>query len=288
MQNNLHQVVCFGEILWDILPAGAEAGGAPMNVAYHLQQLGKNPAMISRVGNDEAGRELIGHFAAKGVCIDYIQVDKNHETGKVYAIPGAGHEMTYDIVQPVAWDFIEYQEELATLVASAAYFVFGSLACRNEVSRGTLFRLLEHANTCVFDINLRAPHYSKTLIESLLYKTDLLKLNLQELEIISAWFTTHHRLNDQVNAIRDRFNIPSIVITMGEKGAESFAGDTHCRMPAERVEVVDTVGSGDACLAGILAGLLEKKPWQQALEKGCRLGAWVATQKGACPTYMAI
>src|SRR5258706_7721080 len=129
--NKTHPVVCFGEILWDILPSGAVPGGAPMNVAYHLQKLDKNPALITRIGNDAEGQQLMKIFSGYDVCTDFFQVDNKYETGKVFANPNEYNEVIYDIVKPVAWDFIVWDDSLSDLVTNAEYFVYGSLAARN-------------------------------------------------------------------------------------------------------------------------------------------------------------
>ena len=120
---NTHKVVCFGEVLWDILPSGAVPGGAPMNVAYHLHKQQKNPAVITSIGIDEKGEELINIFSEYGVCTDFFQVDYDHETGKVYAEPNEHNEVVYDIVMPVAWDFIVWEDSFGDLVSNAEFFV---------------------------------------------------------------------------------------------------------------------------------------------------------------------
>ena len=143
MKTNEALVVCFGEVLWDILPTGAHPGGAPMNVAYHLKALGSNPVIISKIGTDKYGEQLVDILAKHGVNTEYMQVDFQLPTGLVYADVSNQHEVSYDIVFPSAWDFIEQKEELTTLVSSAEYFVFGSLTSRNKTSRNTLYNLLD-------------------------------------------------------------------------------------------------------------------------------------------------
>jgi fructokinase len=281
---NQHPVVCYGEVLWDILPQEAVAGGAPMNVAYHLHMLRKNPAVITRIGLDKLGEELLNVFSARGVCTDYFQVDFDRETGKVYALPGENNEMTYDIVSSVAWDYIEWEEALSRLVSQASYFVFGSLATRNTVSRNTLFQLLESATQKVLDINLRPPHFNRRMVEDLLSRADLLKLNLAELELITGWFANYNSVEDRIKSIADQFRIPAMVVTMGGDGAVFYNGEFF-RHDGFRVEVADTIGSGDAFLAGILSCQLDKGTPEEALEFASGMGAFVATQTGACPVY---
>lgn len=280
-----HRVICFGEVLWDILPAGAVPGGAPMNVTYHLHKQNKHPALITRIGLDNEGRKLEAIFESHGVCTDYFQQDERHETGKVYAFPNEQHEMTYDIVKPVAWDFIDWKTGYAELVARAEYFIFGTLAARSAVSKNTLLHLLEAARHKVLDINLRAPYYDKNTLEELLSKTDFLKLNLHELELISSLFGKPGNKDQNIRSIADRFQIPAIVVTMGGEGASLFIEGNIYRHSGFRVTVADTVGSGDAFLAGLVSKLMEKEKPLDALTYANGLGALVATKTGGCPVY---
>lgn len=286
MENvNNHKIVCFGEVLWDILPTGPVPGGAPMNVAYHLHKQQKNPAVITRIGNDTKGKELIQIFSDFGVCTDFFQVDHDHDTGKVYAEPNENNEVVYDIVKPAAWDFINYEDRLESLVNHADFFVFGSLAARNNESKNTLLRLLNAAKTKVLDINLRAPHYTRKIVEELLSKADLIKLNLAELELITGWFSKYTSLKDRVKSIIDRFNIKNIVVTMGGDGAILFYGVNEYTHKGYKVTVADTVGSGDAFLAGLLGKFAQGDTPENALKYASRMGAFVATKMGACPEY---
>ena len=283
--NNDHKVVCFGEVLWDILPSGAVPGGAPMNVAYHLHKQQKNPAVITSIGIDEKGEELIKIFSEYGVCTDFFQVDYEHETGKVFAEPNEHNEVVYEIVKPAAWDYIKWEDDHEALVSNAAFFVFGSLASRNLESKKTLFHLLESANTKVLDINLRAPHFNRRIVEELLSKADFLKLNLAELELITGWFSKHTSIEDRVRSITDKFKIQNIVVTMGGDGAMMYYNGKEYLHKGYKVDVVDTVGSGDAFLAGLIAKFLDNASPIDALEFASGLGAFIAKQKGACPEY---
>ena len=288
MENNTAaKVVCFGEVLWDILPSGPEPGGAPMNVTYHLQKQGLQPLLITSVGKDKEGDGLKALFESHGVSTSLFQNDPHHQTGKVYAQPNDRNEVVYDIVQPVAWDAIQWQEEHRSLVADSTYFVFGSLAARSEVSRNTLFSLLDAAPYGVLDINLRPPHYSRDLVEQLIHKASLLKLNEAELDLISTWSGGLTNTEDKVRAMADHFNLSTIVVTMGEKGALLFIDGSVYRHGGFKVRVQDTVGSGDAFLAGLLSRLSTGSRPAAALEYANALGALVATKRGACPDYGA-
>jgi len=282
---NIHPVVCFGEVLWDILPSGAVPGGAPMNVAYHLQKLNKNPALITRIGMDDKGQELMNIFSGHGLCTDYFQVDDKYETGKVFASPNEYNEVVYDILKPVAWDFIAWDNAFTELLANAEFFVFGSLAARNKASKDTLFRLLEIARNKVLDINLRAPHYNRRIVEQLLRKTDFVKMNLSELELITGWFSNHTSVEDRLKSIGDKFRLSNMVVTMGGNGALLYKNGDITKHGGFKVDVEDTVGSGDAFLAGLLSHLLGNADDKEALEFASGIGAFIATQRGACPEY---
>lgn len=280
-----HPVVCFGETLWDFLPDGKQPGGAPMNVAYHLGKLGKNPAVISRIGNDELGKELLLVMKEKGIDSTYVQTDDALPTSTVVARLKDGHEMVYDIVQNVAWDNIMPEDRLGELVKNADYFVFGSLAARSAATRATLFQLLEVAKIKVLDINLRAPHYSRELIETLLSKADIVKVNEAELKLISEWFQPYNNDEDAIAFLQEQFSIQMVIVTKGAEGALFKAGHALYSHEGYQVMVADTVGSGDSFLAGIIFQLLDHIPHPHILDFANKLGAFITTQKGACPVY---
>jgi fructokinase len=279
------QVVCFGEVLWDLLPTKALPGGAPMNVAYHLKKLGASPALLSKIGTDDYGKGLVDMLAANGLTTDFLQVDYTHPTGLVYAKPNEHNEVVYDIVFPSAWDFIDCQEDFATVLSEAEFFVFGSLTSRNKTSRDTLYHLLEEAKTKVLDINLRPPHFSRANVEYLLKHADILKMNIAELELITGWFSQFSSTEERVQLIQDHFHIDTIIVTMGGDGAlVNDKGTVHHHKGFE-VTVADTIGSGDSFLAGFLSQLLSGASTEKALDFACGIGAFMATQHGACPDY---
>jgi fructokinase len=280
-----YPVVCFGEILWDVLPTGEEAGGAPMNVAYHLTKHGINTALISRIGSDDRGKQLMEILQSHGVVTDYIQSDPVYQTGVVYARPGINHEMTYEIVQPVAWDFIEWNEDIQKLVEQARFFVHGSLGARSEISRNSLLSLIECSQKRVFDINIRPPHFDKKLALQLLRGVHILKLNESELSLLAEWYGDYSTMVEQIKIVQDELDIPFVIVTRGEHGAMINAQGSIYEHPGYKVLVADTVGSGDAFLAGFLYQTLEGAHVQQALNFACACGALVASYAGACPNY---
>ncbi len=278
------KAVCFGEVLWDILPDAELPGGAPMNVAYHLNQLGIPATMISRIGRDERGSRLREFIASKSVPVSYIQQDELYDTGTVLATVNNNH-VSYDIIQPVAWDFIEYSTSLQKLVAHAPYFIFGSLVSRNDTSRNTLFELLESADRKVLDINLRRPHYEKNTLNHLLQHADILKLNDEELDILSDWYGLNGTEEARIRAIADRFNLDTVITTRGDKGAAVLQDGAFCEHPGYKITVADTIGSGDAFLAGFLSKTIQGTPLDEAVRFACGMGAFIATHHGACPVY---
>jgi fructokinase len=284
-QSSPYQVVCYGEVLWDILPSGALPGGAPMNVAYHLKKLGTNPAMISKIGLDDYGKDLVEILAQSEISTEFIDVDYDHPTGLVYAKVNENHEVSYDIVHPSAWDFIGWKDEFTKLIRETKFLVFGSLTSRSKISRDTLDELLENATTRVLDINLRPPHFNRAQVESLLTHADILKMNIAELELITGWFSQFQNTEDRIKLIQDEFKINTVIVTMGGDGAlVSDNGKIH-RHSGLKVTVADTIGSGDAFLAGFLHQLLSGATTEQALNFASAIGAFIATQSGACPHY---
>jgi len=286
MQEIKRKVVCFGELLWDNLPTGKKPGGAPMNVAYHLNQLGIESCLISRVGDDANGREILDFLKTKGLSTQYCQVDPGFATSTVEVLIGDDNEVSYDIVKPVAWDYIKISESLKTLIAEADAFVFGSLAARNSASYLTLHSLLEQARYKVFDVNLREPHYSSSSITQLLRKTNLLKLNIYELNLISNWFNQNCDTEwDRVRVLQDQFFIDEIVVTKGSSGASYYTTHAQVNYPAYNVVVNDTVGSGDSFLAAFLSQKLKGENLEGILSYAAALGAYVTMHSGACPEY---
>jgi fructokinase len=283
--NTIPPVVCYGEILWDVLPTGEVPGGAPMNVAYHLNKMSHSPAVITRIGMDERGNKLIGLLEGKNISTAFVQLDKLLPTGIVYATPNEHHEMEYDIVAPVAWDVIEWNDDLPGLFNDENYFVYGSLIARNMTSRDTLFRLLDVAKNKVLDINLRPPHYDNKLLHDLLSKADIAKLNAAELNFISSWFGNYSTTEDKMKVVLDKFDLSTVVVTRGGEGAMINIGGKTYSHPGFKVVVQDTVGSGDSFLAAIISGLIEKREPQAILEFACAVGALVTSKKGGWPDY---
>lgn len=266
-----------------MLPSGKMPGGAPMNVAFHLRTQGLDSAIISRIGTDDLGNELLDFMQGVGLDTSLVQRGTNHLTGVVKVNMDDKNEVTYKIVQPVAWDYIQLEEEAVKAVEQADCFVFGSLAARNQGTRDTLHKLIEHARFKVFDVNFREPYYAKEIVENLLHQADMVKMNAQELALISAWYDT---LTDEKTAMQNlakRFDVPTVCVTRGGSGAILLKDEGFYESQGFAVQVSDTIGSGDSFLASLIKGILHNDPPAQSVEMACAVGSLVATHRGATP-----
>lgn len=283
---NSQSIVCFGEMLWDIFPDAQKAGGAPFNVTYHLKQQGIASFILSRVGKDELGNRLLQQIDSWGIPPSYCQVDNEQATGTVLATLDENKEAHYDIVSPVAWDFIEWTPAYEALVKNCGAFVYGSLSTRNEESRNTLYRLLESAPYKVFDINLRPPFFSLPILEHLLQQADLVKINQAELkQILELLSQTYDSEDDRVRFLQERFHIGEVLLTKGSKGALYYDHQTQRTFPSIPVVINDTVGSGDSFLAGYLAQIIKGSTIEKAMLNATAMGAFITSKIGACPSY---
>lgn len=280
-----HKVVIFGEMLWDCLPSGAVAGGAPMNVALNLHQLGLDSRLISAIGNDEDGRNLLDFLTGFEMPLNFIQTNMEHETSKVLVDDSDPENIKYTIVSPVAWDFIHWNEEIDQAVEDADAFVFGTLGVRNTESLKTLLHLLRHPILRVFDANLRPPFYDFEVIETLLGFADILKINEDELAIFADYFSTEPTVESLCAHLDEHFPMEIICVTRGSKGALIYQKGVFTEHPGYKVKVEDSIGAGDAFLSGFVKTYLDDKSPEEILDYACKLGAFVATQKGGTPKY---
>ena len=282
--NMSKKVICFGEVLWDIFPEGEKIGGAPLNVALRLKALGIPTAIVSKVGEDQLGERLIEFVKEQELVTQYIQQDPQFETGKVNVTLDQNGSASYEIAYPAAWDKITLQASLEEEVAQADLFLFGSLVTRDSVSKGSLLALLKKAPFKVFDVNLRAPHYTQSLLEELMQMADFIKFNDEELvEITNAMGCQESSLEKQLQFISVKTNTSKICVTKGGDGALLLLNDQLYDQKGFPIKVADTVGAGDSFLATLLEGILTNKAPAVALENACAMGAMVASNAGANP-----
>jgi fructokinase len=275
-------VVCFGEVLWDIFPEGEKIGGAPLNVALRLNTLGVKTFIASQIGKDPLGKRLIKFVQENKLDTSLIQHSSDFSTGVVNVSLDTNGSASYEIAHPAAWDKIEPSAEWIDVVSTSSVFLFGSLVARDKVSKNTLNTLLPHANFKVFDVNLRSPHYSYSLLEELISQADFIKFNDDELDEISKHFGCQSsQLEDQLAYMALLTKATYICVTKGGDGARLYHEGNYYNQHGFPIEVVDTVGAGDSFLATLLEGILTKRKLNDALKRACAMGALVAGSAGA-------
>ena len=279
-------IVCYGEILYDVFPDKKLIGGAPFNVAQRIHSLNYPSILVSRVGNDSDGKQALSFLQKQKIPVDFIQQDKNHPTGRVEVTPDKGNPI-YHILKHVAWDYIECSNDLNHLVSKSKALIFGSLSSRCPQSRQTLSKLIPLAKNNVFDVNLRDPYYDQPLIKDLIEKTNFLKCNDFELEILCRYYSiTSRELKSQMKELINKTNLEHICVTLGSSGAILYFNQRFYSDDGFPVKVVDTVGAGDSFLGTLIHGLYTHSGTQpqQVLEKANAIGAIVASKSGANPT----
>lgn len=276
--------VCFGEVLWDVFPTHKKIGGAPLNVALRMNSMGVETTMISRVGDDENGKNILSFLNDQELTTDLIQITEEYKTGAVHVMINEKGNASYDILYPSAWDKIIETEMMEKVTAEADVFVFGSLACRDQVTRTTLDKLLGKAKYKIFDVNLRAPYYTTDVLNELMLKADFIKLNDEELREISTELgSPYNSFEQNIKFIAEKTNTKQVCVTKGEFGAVLYYNDKFYYNSGYFIKVIDTVGAGDSFLASLIVRLLRGKSPQKSLNYACAIGALVAGEEGANP-----
>jgi len=280
-------VLCIGEALWDGLPLGLFLGGAPVNVAQHMAQLGVPTACVSCVGDDTLGDEIRARLETRGVDTAFLQTDASLDTGFVKVTMGDGGIPSYDIVRPSAWDAIQTTEALLAAAEAAPAVIFGSLAQRDATSAATIQAVVAAAQKRVFDVNLREPFVDQEAILACMQDLYLLKINDEELERMAGWVGCSTDEKTAAAALAAKYNIQLVCVTRGGKGAALWIsqGEEWLEHPGYGVTPIDTVGAGDSFLARLMQGLLAGEAPAAALSCANAMGAFVATQNGATPVH---
>ncbi len=280
-------VIGLGEVLWDIFADSRRPGGAPANVAFQASQLGCRGVVCSRVGQDPLGRELLAFLAEQGMATEFIQQDPVHPTGTVTVDTSQPAHPRFIIHEDAAWDYLEFDEPWRALAGQAAAICFGTLAQRSAVSRQTIHRVLRAASPgclIVYDVNLRQAWYQRDWIEASLAAAGWAKLNTDEAAELARLLELGPL--DHVafaRALQQRYGLQAVCITRAERGAILVSGQTVVNQPGEPVEVVDTVGAGDAFTAAWIAAGLWNWPPAAQVAFANRVGALVASRPGAMP-----
>jgi len=278
-------VLAFGEVLWDILPTKTILGGAPFNFAYRVNSLGDRGLMVSRLGRDELGQKAFDKVVELGLDTTYLQWDDQQPTGTVPITFDKNMKPSFVITPDVAYDYIELTDPLLQAASGADCLCFGTLAQRNSTSRKTLAAVIEHApkSLKILDINLRKDCYNQESVTSSLKKSDILKLNDEELaELAEMLSLSGSTMPDYCRQLLGKWALAYCLVTLGDKGvfAASKEGE-EVHVPGYKVRLADALGSGDAFTAGFINKLLRGESLARACEFGNILGAIVATQAGA-------
>ena len=280
-------VVGMGEALWDVLPEGKKIGGAPANFAYHVSQFGLPSCVVSAIGDDALGKEIIENFTSKG--LDQLIAEVPYPTGTVQVEIDQTGIPLYDIKENVAWDNIPYTEHLDALAKRTKAVCFGSLAQRNVVSRETINHFLDTMpkdddSLIVFDVNLRQGFYNKEILCKSMQNCNILKINDEELITVSRMFGYPGiDLQDKCWILLGKYNLKMLILTCGINGSYVFTPGNVSFQPTPKVEVADPVGAGDSFTAAFIASILKGKSVTEAHSIAVKTSAYVCTQKGAMP-----
>lgn len=286
---NTRIVVGLGEALFDCLPSGRKLGGAPANFAYHVSQFGLTGYAVSAIGDDDLGKEITDTFDKVG--LHYILPVVKQPTGTVQVTLDDKGIPQYDICLGVAWDNIPFTDEMKKLAEKTDAVCFGSLAQRSEGSRATIqafINAMPIKSLKVFDINLRQHWYNREIIEASLLKSNILKINDEEITIVQSLLQLEG--NDYATLCRDlikRYSLQMVILTCGTNGSYVFTESEDSFLPTPKVDVVDTVGAGDSFTGAFVANILQGKSIREAHEMAVKVSAFVCTQAGAMPTLPA-
>lgn len=286
-------IVGLGESLFDFIAGKTHPGGTPMNVAIHAHRLGQaaggRGVLVSRVGQDDLGTQVHDLMREMGMTTDYLQTDPDHPTGRVYVESDANGEPSYEIVEDVAWDLLQYDPDMDPLAMSCQALCFGSLAQRHAQSRNTIYRFVDtsRARYKMFDVNLRKPYYDRQHITRSCESATVVKLNIDELgELADMLSLGEGPADDQTKKLIDRFELRMVVLTRGKAGTVLYTPSGRSEgEPAEAdpVQGADPVGAGDSVSATVLVGKVLRLPDERVATIANRVGAFVAGQPGATP-----
>lgn len=282
MLNALKTVVGIGEVLWDMLPNGKQLGGAPINFAYHVTQLGLRGIAVSAVGNDSLGDEIIACLNAHS--IENIIERINFPTGIVNVTIDSSGIPQYDICQDVAWDKISFSPQLTRLALDADAVCFGTLGQRNAVSRVAIRKFVEMLpDNClrICDINIRQSYYTHEIIEWSLRHCDILKVNNDELDLLKSILGLPDDNNMACISILHKYNLKVVILTLGEYGSWIYSANEKSYEPTPEVNVIDTVGAGDSFTAAFVVSYLNGKSIKESHRHAVAVSAQTCTHPGA-------
>jgi len=284
-------IVGIGEALWDLLPTGPQLGGAPANFSYHAHALGARAHVITCVGNDDYGREVIRRLEDLGLPDVTVQVDADRPTGTATVALSGNGIAHFTIHENVAWDYIAEPPEATAAVSTADAICFGTLAQRGALSRNSIQHLVAEAPANalrVFDINLRQQFYSHSVVDKSLHLANVLKLNDDELPVLAKMFRVTGTTEEQIEHLAQIFSLRLVALTRGPNGSLLYQNQSGQKQwsdcPSRPVKVVDTVGAGDSFTAAMVLGLLHQMDLDEINTIANEVARYVCSQPGATPT----
>lgn len=284
MDNSEFNVIGIGELLWDMLPEGKELGGAPANFVYHAKYFGANSFIISAIGNDNLGKEIITVLEKRN--INYSVNKINYPTGTVSVTLKNGIP-SYKIDENAAWDFIRLKKDAIPILEKADAICFGTLSQRSKISLKSILKainIVPKNSLKIFDINLRASYYTKEIIKHSLNVANVLKLNDEELIVLTKMFNLKENQEDSCKQLLNKYNLKYLALTNGSKGSLIFHKDKISKFKVPKIKVVDTIGAGDSFTAAMVMGILNKNTLMKIHEGAVLHAAKVCANKGATLT----
>jgi fructokinase len=283
-------VVGLGEVLWDMLPGGRQLGGASANFAYHAQTLGAEAWLVSAVGNDSPGTEILERLRAMQMKVDCIEINPIRPTGTVSVKISPDGQPNFTICEDVAWDYLKQTDCARTVLSQADAVCFGSLAQRGEVSRATIRSLVASTRPDayrIFDVNLRQNFFSLEVLEASLRLANILKVNDEELPVLARLFGLRSTIREQLAELAHRFDLKLAALTCGAEGSLFYSQGQYSEVKGVAAAVVDTVGAGDSFTAMLIMGLLAGWDLHQINRRANEVAAYVVSQPGATPKLPA-
>lgn len=281
-----YKIAGIGEILWDMFPGGGRLGGAPANFACHCQQLGGEAFPVSCIGKDELGHQTREELERLGVSSAFITELSDYPTGQVQVSLDEAGKPSYEILDNMAWDHLEFTPALKSLAPTLDAACFGTLSQRSPGSQNTIrefLRAMPDHSLKIFDVNLRGDFYSKPLIEESLQLATILKLSDEELPVLAGYFELSGSVTDQLIELRNRFALDLIAYTRGSDGSLLISPAENSEAQGLPVTALDSVGAGDSFTAALCTGILNKMPLSEVNTFANRVASYVCSQKGACP-----
>ena len=281
----MKNIICFGEVLWDVYPNKIEIGGAPFNVYHRLHSFGLDVNFISSVGKDKLGNNVINYFKKNNLNTSFLNVDKDYQTGQVLITLKSG-EPDYNILENVAWDYIPFKNDYLKDYNNFDCIVYGSLGIRKDVSYMTLKKLLSFSKFKIFDLNLRQNFYSKSKVKFLLNESDFLKINMEELLKLAIIFKFKYSdIKELIESIYLKFNLKFICVTNGSTNSSIYDGNNFISIDSFKVKSIDNLGAGDNFLACFINEFfIKKNSIKNSLKIASAYGALATTKIGASPS----